>query len=446
MRRSGDRTAPARRRGASAPMCGGSTVTVRAVASANASTRPPRFAARTNSEAARAYGRRDVHGDADERDDDEERRASDGIASNVACYTERNLDLRSDRSRRSIRRSSRARSNPNIRTSNDRIDPNRNRHEKADHRDRRPVGRGQGHDRAHARRALGYRHIDTGAMYRAVGWKADARRHRRWTTRPRWRRSRARGAVVVEGGVVSIDGHDVTRAIRTPEIDKAAAAVARLPRVREVLVARQRALGEDGGVVMEGRDIGTVVFPNADVKIYLDASAEERARRRANDPAHTGSQAGQAAVAAAIEARDESDTTRTGLAADARAGRGPHRHDGHADRSRRRYGDGARPSAFVVVVRRRRVELPAVLVAVADLLLALQLFVVLVLDAERAADVVDDRPGRASGCRLPAPRRPRCRPTPSRRRRRRPSAPGWSRCARGTCPRAPAVPTERPMP
>ena len=113
------------------------------------------------------------------------------------------------------------------------------------------------------------------------------------------------------GGLVSIDGHDVTRAIRTPEIDKAATAVARLPRVREVLVARQRALGEGGGVVMEGRDIGTVVFPGADLKIYLDASEEERARRRANDAAHTGSQVGQAAVAAAIKARDTADSTRT---------------------------------------------------------------------------------------------------------------------------------------
>ena len=72
---------------------------------------------------------------------------------------------------------------------------------------------------------------------------------------------------------------------------------------------------------MEGRDIGTVVFPNADLKIYLDASTEERARRRLNDPAHTGGQAGQAAVAASIEARDRSDTTRTAspltMAADA---------------------------------------------------------------------------------------------------------------------------------
>ena len=173
-----------------------------------------------------------------------------------------------------------------------------------------PSGAGKGTIARTLAETLGYRHVDTGAMYRAVGWKAlhdsialddeaavaDLARQ---------------AAIVVEGGVVSIDGHDVTRAIRTPEIDKAATAVARLPRVREVLVARQRALGADGGVVMEGRDIGTVVFPNADLKIYLDASAEERARRRANDSAHSGSQVGQAAVAAAIQARDTADATRS---------------------------------------------------------------------------------------------------------------------------------------
>ena len=82
----------------------------------------------------------------------------------------------------------------------------------------------------------------------------------------------------------------MTRAIRTPEIDKAAASVARLPHVREVLVGQQRDLGDGGAVVMEGRDIGTVVFPEADLKFYIDASPEERARRRAADPAHTGGQ------------------------------------------------------------------------------------------------------------------------------------------------------------
>jgi cytidylate kinase len=77
-----------------------------------------------------------------------------------------------------------------------------------------------------------------------------------------------------------------------------------------VLVARQRALGETGGIVMEGRDIGTVVFPQADVKIYLDASAEERARRRANDPAHTGGPAAVAEVATLLTERDRLDRTR----------------------------------------------------------------------------------------------------------------------------------------
>jgi cytidylate kinase len=173
-----------------------------------------------------------------------------------------------------------------------------------------PSGAGKGTISRTISDALGYRHVDTGAMYRAVGWKAahDGIALDNETAVSELAR---RADIMVEGGVVSIDGHDVTRAIRTPEIDKAATAVARLPKVREALVARQRALGAQGGVVMEGRDIGTVVFPNADLKIYLDASAEERARRRATDSAHSGSQAGQAAVAAAIQARDTADTTRS---------------------------------------------------------------------------------------------------------------------------------------
>jgi cytidylate kinase len=172
-----------------------------------------------------------------------------------------------------------------------------------------PSGAGKGTISRAISEALGYRHVDTGAMYRAVGWKAA---HDGIPLDDEAAVSAlARAATIhVEGGVVAIDGHDVTRAIRTPEIDKAATAVARLPKVREALVARQRALGAEGGVVMEGRDIGTVVFPGADVKIYLDASAEERARRRASDTAHSGSQAGQAAVAEAIHARDKADTTR----------------------------------------------------------------------------------------------------------------------------------------
>lgn len=173
-----------------------------------------------------------------------------------------------------------------------------------------PSGAGKGTISSTISSQLGYRHIDTGAMYRAVGWKAN---HDGIPLDDEEQVSALarRAELIVEGGIVSIDGHDVTKAIRTPEVDKIASSVARLPKVREVLVARQRELGQQGGVVMEGRDIGTVVFPNADVKIYLDASAEERARRRANDSAHAGSQTGQAAVAAAIQARDTSDSTRT---------------------------------------------------------------------------------------------------------------------------------------
>lgn len=173
-----------------------------------------------------------------------------------------------------------------------------------------PSGAGKGTVSSTLARSLGYRHVDTGAMYRAVGWKATFDRIP-LDDEAAVTALAERAEIVVEDGVVSIDGHDVTRAIRTSDIDAVAAAVARLPRVRSVLVARQRALGEAGGVVMEGRDIGSVVFPAADVKIYLDASADERARRRAGDSAHTGGQAGHQAVAASIAARDKSDTTRS---------------------------------------------------------------------------------------------------------------------------------------
>ncbi len=183
-----------------------------------------------------------------------------------------------------------------------------------------PSGAGKGTIARTVADALKYRHVDTGAMYRAVGWKA-LHDGIPFDDEAAIAALAERSAIVVEGGRVTIDEHDVTQAIRTPEIDKAASAVARVPRVREVLVARQRGIGGSGGVVMEGRDIGTVVFPDADLKIYLDASADERARRRMNDPAHSGGQSGQAAVAASIEARDKSDTTRTAspltMAADA---------------------------------------------------------------------------------------------------------------------------------
>ena len=172
-----------------------------------------------------------------------------------------------------------------------------------------PSGVGKGTVSRAVARALGYRHIDTGAMYRAVAWLAlrqgvaldDEQAVTEVATRAR---------LEVDSGAVSVDGHDVTNAIRTAEMDRAAAGVARLPRVRAVLVERQRALGRDGGVVMEGRDIGTVAFPDAAVKIYLVASPDERARRRAADPAHAGPTRALSDVATALAARDQSDATR----------------------------------------------------------------------------------------------------------------------------------------
>jgi cytidylate kinase len=173
-----------------------------------------------------------------------------------------------------------------------------------------PSGAGKGTLARRVAAELNYRHVDTGAMYRAVAWKAV---HDGVSLDDESRVAALAERAVLESGngLVVIDGHDVTREIRTPEIDKAAASVARLPRVREVLVTRQRDLGASREVVMEGRDIGSVVFPDADVKVYLDASAEERARRRANDPAHTGGREGTlAGVQSDLQARDKSDSER----------------------------------------------------------------------------------------------------------------------------------------
>jgi cytidylate kinase len=172
-----------------------------------------------------------------------------------------------------------------------------------------PSGVGKGTVARAIARDLKLRHVDSGAMYRAVGWKALRDRVPLDDERAVGRLA-ARSRIEMTDASVTIDGVDITTAIRTPDIDRAAAAVARLPAVREALVARQRALGAGGGVVMEGRDIGTVVFPAADVKIYLDATPEERARRRALDPAHSGGPTALAEVGTALAARDEVDRTR----------------------------------------------------------------------------------------------------------------------------------------
>lgn len=173
-----------------------------------------------------------------------------------------------------------------------------------------PSGAGKGTVARAVAARLGYRHVDTGAMYRAVAWRAS---HEgiELADENAVAALGEQATFDLEQGRVIIDGHDVASLIRTPDIDRAAAIVARHPAVRRALVARQRAMAHLGGVVVEGRDIGTVVFPQADVKIYLDASPEERARRRAADPAHTSSKTARLSdVATALAERDKSDSTR----------------------------------------------------------------------------------------------------------------------------------------
>ena len=174
-----------------------------------------------------------------------------------------------------------------------------------------PSGAGKGSVSRAVAETLGCRYVDTGAMYRAVAWLAG-HQGLALDDEPAVKALAERADLNQDRGTVIVAGHDVTHRIRNAAIDAAAARVARMPSVREVLVDRQRACASAGGLVMEGRDIGTIVFPDADVKIYLDAAPEERAARRAADPAHGLGRGAStlSAVASALEARDRSDRTR----------------------------------------------------------------------------------------------------------------------------------------
>jgi len=161
---------------------------------------------------------------------------------------------------------------------------------------------------------LGFRYLDTGAMYRSLTWLALRRGIDLGDGAALGDLARENPVAFDVNGRVSIDGTDVTGSIRQVRIDSMVPAVARHPEVREVMRDRQRELAADGNVVMEGRDIGTVVAPNAEVKVYLVADPEVRAaRRQAERP-----EIGRDALATDLRLRDELDHTRMQPAPDAR--------------------------------------------------------------------------------------------------------------------------------
>jgi cytidylate kinase len=179
-----------------------------------------------------------------------------------------------------------------------------------------PAGSGKSSVAKSVATRLGFRYLDTGAMYRAVTYRA-------LQTGVDPSDGLAVAQVVAESPIefthvagdpfptgVRIAGDDVTAQIRTPAVDDAVSAVARLGVVREAMVMQQRALSGADDIVVEGRDIGTVVFPDAELKVFLTASATERARRRAVQQAESGIESDSAEVHDAILRRDAADSNR----------------------------------------------------------------------------------------------------------------------------------------
>ncbi|MBS7406890.1 MAG: (d)CMP kinase [Coriobacteriales bacterium] len=180
-----------------------------------------------------------------------------------------------------------------------------------------PAGSGKSTVAKEVAKMLGFHYLDTGAMYRSIAWLALERGIS--LDEDEAVADLARTETVVfsheEGNPlpsgVAIAGHDITLEIRTPRIDKAVSPVSAIPAVREALTQQQRAIAASENIVMEGRDIGTVVFPRAELKVFLTASAEERARRRALQNAQRGfGETDEAAILADIIRRDEADSTR----------------------------------------------------------------------------------------------------------------------------------------
>ena len=159
---------------------------------------------------------------------------------------------------------------------------------------------------------LGYTYIDTGAMYRGVAWKTlqQSKEASDADILQAVHDIDVRLACTEGGTRVTVDGTDVTHAIRTPEVTHIVSRVAALGPVREKMVELQRAMAADGAVVMDGRDIGTNVLPHADVKVFLTASVEERARRRYDEMKEKGYTVDFDELKQEIAARDKQDSER----------------------------------------------------------------------------------------------------------------------------------------
>ncbi len=160
---------------------------------------------------------------------------------------------------------------------------------------------------------VGYRFCDTGLLYRAVTWLSLIRSVP--STDPEALRALASEVELAADGAgrlarVLVDGVDRTADVHTPPVDAAVSAIAAVPELRAALLERQRALAATGGIVMAGRDIGTVVLPDADLKLFLDASVDERARRRAEERGLNASSPEAIEILTALRRRDELDATR----------------------------------------------------------------------------------------------------------------------------------------